>query len=161
MSATNHFLKILTRVQSLKLHNWEISITSNVAYFSLKDDLHLVPKFEIYVDEHLYFTIRFCLWRLPNNHEIYSQYGGSLKDITLSNIINTLLNYHVCSGLSHSFAGSVLEHSVPKIFSLTEENISPLCQTKWYRSPSCQVLNISPDVKSRNERKIKFKKITK
>ena len=36
---------------------------------------------------------------------------------------------------------------MPKIFSLTQENISPLCQTKWYRSPSCHVLNILPDVK--------------
>ena len=89
----------------------------------------------------------FLLWCLPDNHEIYSQYGGSLKNITLSNIIKTLLNYYVCSGLSHSFAGSVLEHSAPKIFSLTQENISPLCQTKWYRSPSCYVLNILPDVK--------------
>ena len=51
------------------------------------------------------------------------------------------------SGLSHSFAGSVLGHYVPKIFSLTRENISPLCQTKWYCSPSCQVLNVSPDIK--------------
>ena len=25
----------------------------------------------------------------PNNHEIYSQYGGSLKNITLSNITKT------------------------------------------------------------------------
>ena len=87
--------------------------------------MHVLPKFEIYIDEHLSFTIRFFLWRLPHTHEIYSQYGGSLKNITLSNIIKTLLNYYVCSGLSHSFAGSVLEHSVPEIFSLTQENISP------------------------------------
>ena len=87
------------------------------------------------------------MWRLPNKHEIYSQYNGPLKNITLSNIIKTLLNYYVCTALSNSFAGSFLEHSVPKIFSLTQENISPLCQTKWYRSPSCQVLNMLPGVK--------------
>ena len=40
-----------------------------------------------------------------------------------------------------------MEHSVPKIFSLTQESISPLCQTKWFRSPSCYVLNILPGVK--------------
>ena len=39
-----------------------------------------------------------------------------------------------------------MEHSVPKIFSLTQENIS-VCQRKWYRSPSCHVLNILPGVK--------------
>ena len=147
MECYRSFSEFLTRVPSLKLHDWETSITSTIAYFNLKDDLHLVPKFEIYVDQHLSFTIRFFLWRLPNKHEIYSQYNGSLKNITLSNIIKTLLNYYVCTGLSNSFAGSFLEHSVPKIFSLTQENISPLCQTKWYRSPSCQVLNMLPGVK--------------
>ena len=40
------FSEFLMYVQSLKLHNRDISITSNVAYFSLKDYLHLVPKFE-------------------------------------------------------------------------------------------------------------------
>ena len=49
------FSEFLTRVQSLKLHDWDVSITSSVAHFSLKDDLHVVPKFDIYIDEHLSF----------------------------------------------------------------------------------------------------------
>ena len=112
MECYRSFSEFLTRVPSLKLYDWETSITSTISYFNLKDDLHLVSKFEIYVDEHLSFAIRFFLWRLPNNHEIYSQYNGSLKNITLSNIIKTLLNYYVCTGLSNSFAGSFLEHYV-------------------------------------------------
>ena len=83
------FSVFLTRVQSLKLHDWDVSITSSVAHFSLKDDFNVVPKFEIYIDEHLSFIIQFILWCLPNNHEIYSQYGGSLKNIILSNIVKT------------------------------------------------------------------------
>ena len=55
------FSKFLTRVQSLKLHDWDVSITSSVAHFTLKDELHVVLKFEIYIDEHLFFTIRFFI----------------------------------------------------------------------------------------------------
>ena len=60
MECYRSFSEFLTRVPSLKLHDWETSITSTIAYFNLKDDLHLVPKkFEIYVDEHLSSAIRF------------------------------------------------------------------------------------------------------
>lgn len=145
------FPEFISRIQSLKLLNWELCITSSFVRFSLKDDVHLVPKFEIFVDELLSFTIRFYTWRIPNNHQIYSHYGGSLKNITVSNFIKILQNYYVCPGLSNSLSGSCLEHSVPKIFSLpAQENDAPLCQTKWYRSPSCQVLNILNDVKCSN-----------
>ena len=52
----NKFLEFLNRVKLLKLVGWEISKTDKTAHFSFKDEIHSVPKYEIYVDENFYNT---------------------------------------------------------------------------------------------------------
>ena len=81
----NTFLEYLNRVKLLKLVGWEISTTDKTACFSFKDEIYSVLKYEIFVDENLSFLIRGMLWTIPSNHEIYSTYGSSLKNITVSN----------------------------------------------------------------------------
>ena len=84
------------------------------------------------------------LWTIPSNHEIYSSYGSSLKNITVSNLIKYILDLNICPGRSSNYAGSCIEHSVPKRFNITDysnyQSFSPLLQSKWYRSPSCKIL---------------------
>ena len=84
------------------------------------------------------------LWTISSNHEIYSTYGSSLKNITVSNLIKYIREVNICPGLLHNYAGSCIEHSVPRTFNITEYNQSsshyPLLQSKWYRSPSCIAL---------------------
>ena len=43
------------------------------------DQIHSVPKFEIYVEESLNFTVRCLLWSVPVEHELYSLYKQSVK----------------------------------------------------------------------------------
>ena len=50
------------------------------------------------------------------------------------------MSLQVCPGLPDCIGGSCIEHSVPKVFSLSTIDNSPLFQTKYYRSPSCQIL---------------------
>ena len=53
--------------------------------------------------------------------------------------MSCLSSYKLCPGLADQFAGGCIEHTVPRIFTLNKTP-SPLFQTKYYRSSSCQVL---------------------
>ena len=143
-SCYNTFLEFLNRVKLLKLVGWEVLTTDETASFSYNDGIHLVPKYEIYVDKNLMFVIRVMLWTIPSNHQVYSTYESSLRNITVSNFIKCLLELKLCHGLLNNYAGSCIEHSVPRKFNINEYNQSsshsPLLQSKWYCSPSCIVL---------------------
>ena len=49
------------------------------------------------------------LWTIPSNHQIYSAYGSSLKNITVSNLIKYLLELNICPGLPNNYAGSCID----------------------------------------------------
>ena len=46
------------RVSTLKLHPWRFQEHENHMLFSCSDDIHYVPKYELYVNEDLEFTLR-------------------------------------------------------------------------------------------------------
>ena len=100
----------------------------------------------------LNFTVRYLLWSVPVEHELYSLYKQSVKKITLSNLVSCLSSYKLCPGLADQFAGGCIEHTIPRIFTLNKTP-SPLFQTKYYRSSSCQVL-ISKGVQKYSARNI-------
>ena len=139
-SCYKSFTEFNNRVTSLKLVGWQVNNHDNVTHFTLNDQTHSVPKYEIYVDDQLSFTVRVLLWNIPNGHEIYSLYQRSLNNVTVTNLINDIIKFNICPGALQIYSGSCIEHSVPKIFSLSDSSLSPLCQTKWYRSPTCRVL---------------------
>ena len=83
--------------------------------------------------------MRCLLWSVPVEHELYSRYKQSVKNITLSNLVSCLSSYKLCPGLADQFAGGCIEYTVPRIFTLNKTP-SSFFQTKYYRSSSCQVL---------------------
>ena len=97
--------------------------------------------YEIYTNDTPAFRIRYFLWMLPNNHELYTTYFHSFQNITVSNLINILTSYDVCNGISDVASASFIEHSVLKYFSLSlpEAISSPLFRSKCYRHPSCSI----------------------
>ena len=60
--------------------------------FTFSDQIHLTPKYEIYVDEDVDFTARVLLWSVPSTHELYSLYGRSVKKVTLCNLIKHIMS---------------------------------------------------------------------
>ena len=89
--------------------------------YPFSDNIHMVPKYEIYVD-------------------LYTSNQFSMKNIT-SHLINNIKLYSICPGLNNQFACGCIQHSVPKLFSMESLSSSyPLHQSKWYRAPSCFML---------------------
>ena len=79
--------------------SWSFAISDNQVVFTSKDNIHMVPDFDIYVNENLTFFVRVYLWKRPINHEIYTSNHHSLKNITLSNLVHALHYYELCVGI--------------------------------------------------------------
>ena len=98
----------------------------------MADDILMVPKYEIYVDENLAFKIRVLLWGVNQS---------SVKNVTISQLISAVKSFNICSSLSDQFISGCIGHSVPKLFLVDSTTLSyPLHQSKWYRAPSCMML---------------------
>ena len=134
------FDEFSTRANALKLTGWNINNVNNILSFSFADQIHMVPKYEIHVEEDLSFTIRMLLWSLPASHDLYTLNQRSLRNITISNLIKSTTSLQICPGLPHQFIGGCIEHAVPKLFSINDSTAEPLHQSKWYCPPSCLLL---------------------
>lgn len=132
------------RIETLKLPSgWEIENRQDDTVFRFFDNVHSVPKFEIYTNDTLEFKIRYFSWLLPTNHEIYNYNSQSFNGITVSNLIKELSSFDTCTGIDDVAAAiSFTEHSVSKIFSLScpDATSTPLHQSKFYRHSSCSIL---------------------
>ena len=42
------------------------------------DKLHVVPVYEMFVDDSLAFTVRLFMWLLPDDHDLYAAYKRSV-----------------------------------------------------------------------------------
>ena len=68
------FSEFNQRMKSLQLVGWQFSVNDTVAHLKFYDNEHSVPKYEIFVDEQLVYTLRVLLWNINSHHEIYSLY---------------------------------------------------------------------------------------
>ena len=67
------FTDFKKRVAKLSLGKiCKVEVAENLVYASFQSTNHILPKFEVFVDERLYFFVRVYGWMLPDNHEIYS-----------------------------------------------------------------------------------------
>ena len=95
----------------------------------------MVPKYEIYVDENLTFMIRVLLWSVSSSHQLYYMNQSSVKNITISKLINAVKSFNICPGVSDQFISGCIEHSVPKFFPVDSTTPSyPPHQSKWHRA---------------------------
>ena len=85
------------RISSLKLpDDWQISDKQN--HIFQKSNSYEISRIDIYVGEDLEFIIRVFSWSIPLDHEIYTKYKKTMKNITLSNLIK-VMSYYICSGI--------------------------------------------------------------
>ena len=86
------------RISSLKLpDDWQMSDKQN--HIFQKSKSYEISSMDIYVGEDLEFIIRVYSWCIPLDHEIYTKYKKTMKNITLSNLIKVISYYNICSGI--------------------------------------------------------------
>ena len=165
-SSTYQFYKdfndFSSRLHKLKLNNcWKINQTSSntdVIKLSYQELQFLLPKFEIFIDSTLAYTIRIYGWLLPDDHFLYTNYCRSFLNVTLSDFIIHINKLKLCPGItllnSNLPTSETVRHVVPKVFSFDEydpsqEQSPPLPphpvhhiqQVEYLRSKSCIVLD--------------------
>ena len=112
---------------------------SEFAYIKKSDDIHDLPQFEIIVDLNLAFKIRTFALFIPPDHDVYTTYKNSVKNITLTNLIKVLSSYKLCSGVENEIAKkSSNPHAIPHNIkhcntSLNKSNI-------YFRPDFCHIL---------------------
>ena len=103
----------------------------------------MLPKYEIFADKQLTFTIRYFTWMLPHDHDIYKNYQKSFKNITLSNLVKLVMQYEICCGLSlsTSFQNVFYQyHNIPlTLKSISNLPLGPLSQSSCIRSNNCLI----------------------
>ena len=114
------FSEFKLRVLNLKLGDcWNISIQDNLVVATCISVEHILPKFEIFVDQSLSFSLRVYGWMIPEDHEIYVDINRSFFNITFSNFIQQLKQYQLCHGITipNAKSSNVQMHIIPKKFS--------------------------------------------
>ena len=86
----------MKKLKLLKAVGWVISENGKFIRLQKVDVSYVVPKFEIYVDDSLHFTIRVFGWLLHDTHQIYKENLRSIWYITLSSLMQELDLFNLC-----------------------------------------------------------------
>ena len=79
------FENLIERVKKLNLpESWSYTVHELFLEVKKSNDNFMIPEFEIYINNGLYFNIRVFACELDKHHEIYVNNGSSMKNITLS-----------------------------------------------------------------------------
>ena len=148
-----HFRDFQYRINNLRLNDWDIITNidksddnSLVVVFQGE---YLIPKYQIFVDSSLGFTLRVFGWLIPLDHIIYTRYRRSFFNVTLSNFILFLNSLVLCIGITmlekNLSVSSAIRHIIPKKFSYDEhthleDSPYPVHQMEYLRSKSCIIL---------------------
>ena len=83
--------EFLERIGKLKLGAcWHILSSESLVTISSYSTEHLIPKYEIFVESSLRFSLRVFGWMLTEDHDIYTKYERSFGNVTLTSFIQEL-----------------------------------------------------------------------
>ena len=149
-----------TQLEHEVFHPWTVETTADNEdmKFQLHDDVHSIAKYTVLIKRGMEFTVYVFNWPIPDNHVIYNDRKRRIRRLEdCKELLHLIENSNICDGLPQDeitqsvvidptsdldlsdFPGStVVRHSVPK-------SISPshFQSSVTYRSPSCEVVQIS------------------
>ena len=141
------FLEFKNRITNLKLsQSWNIQCSDSLVTITYPTTDTLLPKYEIFVEPSLQFTLRIFGWMLEKDHEIYTRYNRSFLHVTLSNLLKDIENYKLCQGLKvpdPKTALTLKKHVNPKQFcfvTYNEDSDSRVSQYEYIRSINCKLI---------------------
>ena len=136
---------LIGKIKTLKdLDHWSLLVLENEVILR-KITQFTLPYLEIIIDDGLGFTVKVFGWFLPENHELYKKNKRSMKNITVSNLVNACERYVLCNGTKPDLSSKAIVHSIPNLpnhFSEHGEDapLKPYESCLYYRTESCYVL---------------------
>ena len=84
--------EVVRRIDNLKsLSGWQTTISEEYLILHKSSTYYNtnISEFTVTIDDGLGYTIKVYDWYIPENHEIYYTYRRSLKNVTVSDLVNT------------------------------------------------------------------------
>ena len=100
---------------------------------------YVLPKTEIIVDDSLSFTVKLYGCFLPEDHPTYMKYRRSMRNVTISRLVDELESYVICCGVepNDSDCSKLLHHVIP---TYTDSDVSEAEQYPhegYWRAKGC------------------------
>ena len=95
---------VVRRIENLKsLSAWKTNVSeTNIILNKFSSEYNSkMPEFTVAIDDGLGYTIKVYDWYIPEDHSIYSIYHRSMKNVTVSNLVHTLVSYFKCPGITY------------------------------------------------------------
>ena len=140
------FSELCQRTQNLKsLNAWNIKVMSERVVLKKEAEPFLIPKFEIVVDESLGFTVKVFGAYLVDDHPLYTGNLRSMRNVTISNLVNGLEKYKLCDGVIATELTAKLYHHVVPIAAndqMDDENdkVNQFPHQGFWRTKDCLLL---------------------
>lgn len=137
------FNELSQRVKGLKtLSEWRYKIFPDRLVIRKQDEHCLLPELEIIIDESLGFTVKAFGSFLVDDHELYLKYKRTMRNITVSMLVNELETYTLCGGANATeITSKLFHHVVPLNQDLTgDEDSEQFPQKGYWRVKGCVLL---------------------
>ena len=95
---------VVRRIENLKsLSAWKTNVSeTNIILNKFSTEYNSkIPEFTVAIDDGLGYTTKVYDWYIPEDHSIYSIYHRSMKNVTVSNLVHTLVSYFKCPGITY------------------------------------------------------------
>ena len=114
------FQDFKNRIIKISLNDlWKCELSENLVVTTLSSTNHVLPKFEVFIDNTLTCSLRVYGLMLPQNHELISKFNKSFHNITVSNFAAYVRQFILCKGISTPDPEKLLScqrHVMPKYF---------------------------------------------
>lgn len=110
-----------------------------------KNTALMLPELEIMIDDSLWFTVSVYGWQLPEDHTIFSTNFRSVCNISVSDILKSVINQLICAGVNpDELSSSIVHHVIPKsadpLYSGTKNDFDSFPHQAYRRTRGCEVL---------------------
>ena len=123
-----NFKELCERTKKLKLPEWQQEHIQGKMVLKQFVSPLLVPKFEIIIEENFHFTCIVYGWVLASNHSVYHDNERSLKNITVSDLVQKLASYCICDGVSEMTPAVIHQFCARLIMTRKFKNLQSLCK---------------------------------
>ena len=108
-----------------------------------EEDPYLIPKLEIVVDESLAYTVKVYGAYLVEDHPVYTVNLRSMRNTTISHLVNELEKCKLCGGVTATELTAKLYHHVVPIVNDQIDSENDYCQFPnegHWRTKGCSLL---------------------
>lgn len=142
--------EVQNQVSTLKelKRNWNIVTLEDRITMQKMKLPHLLPEYEIVVDDSLGFTLSVFHWLLPEDHELYKKHHRSVKQVSIQDLTGEIMDYSLRNGVTNEIqkCKNTKHHVIPKTHDPLWDEDNELETTESYhqddyhRSTNCELL---------------------